>query len=55
MIKKITEEKKEFIYRDVAEASKTVNTKLENWKVQLFIAYAIETKTKAFKCRWLSL
>lgn len=51
-VKRITEEGKEIIYRDLEEASKDIPSKLENWKIQLFIAQAINTNTKAFKSAW---
>jgi hypothetical protein len=34
------------------EAGKSVLSKMENWKVQMLIAYAIINKSKAFKCTW---
>lgn len=51
-VKRITEDGKEIIYRNLEEASKDIPSKLENWKIQLFIAQAVNTKTKAFKSSW---
>ena len=45
--------KAEYVRQDLQDAAKSINSKLEPWKVQLFIAYALNTKTRAFKCKWM--
>ena len=50
-IKKIDENGNTFTYRDLQEAAKSIPSKLEDWKVQLFIADAINNKKRAFKCK----
>lgn len=56
-VKAIDENGKEFIYRDLKEASEAISkhSKLDHWKIQLFIAYAISTKTRAFKHKWMQV
>lgn len=51
-IKRITEDNKEIIYKNLEEASKDILSKLDTWKIQLYIAQAINTETKAFKSKW---
>ena len=43
----------ETTYRDYQDAAKSISSKMEPWKVQLFIAYALNTRTRAFKCKWM--
>lgn len=50
-IKKIGKEETE-IYNTIKEASQTILTKMDNWKVQLLIADAINTGKRAFGCNW---
>lgn len=53
MIKKTNNETKEVtFFNTMDEASKSVPSKMENWKIQLFIAYAIINGGNAFKCKW---
>ena len=53
MIKKINNETKEVtFFNTMDEASKSIQSKMENWKIQLFIAYAIINGGNAFKCKW---
>ena len=54
-VKAIDENGNTFIYRDLREASEAIgkHSKLDYWKIQLFIAYAISTKTRAFKHKWM--
>ena len=52
-IKRIDENGIETTYRDLQDAAKSIDSKMEPWKVQLFIAYALNTKTRAFKCKWM--
>ena len=52
-IKKINPETNEFVlYNSIEEASKSIETKMDLWKVQLGIAYALIHHTKAYKHRW---
>ncbi|MGN1312214.1 MAG: hypothetical protein ACI4U4_04325 [Bacilli bacterium] len=50
-IKKIGEDYIEF-YSTIKEAANSIETNLDNWKVQILIADAINTGKKAFKCKW---
>ena len=52
-IKRVDENGTETTYRDLREAASSINSKLEPWKVQLFIAYALNTRTRAFKSKWM--
>ena len=45
-----TEEVKYF--NSIKEAAESVDTKMDDWKVQLLIADAISNKKRAFKCKW---
>lgn len=54
-IKRIDKDGKESIYRDIAEASKSIYSKLDNWKIQLYIADAIISGKKAFKYNWVKV
>lgn len=40
------------LYDTIKDASKSINTKMDNWKVQLLIADAINTGKRAFGCNW---
>lgn len=51
-IKKINEKNEVTIYNSIQDASKSIETKLEDWKVQLFIVDAINKNKRAFKCKW---
>ena len=52
-VKKIDNENKETkVFNTIKEASASVNTKMDNWKVQMLIANAINTRKNAFKCKW---
>lgn len=51
-IKRIFEDGKVKTYSTIEAASKDVDTRYENWKVQLMIVNAINTRTRAFKCTW---
>lgn len=52
-IKKIDNENKETkVFNTIREASASVNTKMDDWKVQMLIANAINTGKRAFKCKW---
>ena len=56
-IKAIDENGNAIIYKNLQEAAKTIgsHSKMEDWKIQLFIAYALNTKTKAFKYKWMPI
>lgn len=52
-IKKIDNENKETkVFNTMREASASVNTKMDDWKVQMLIANAVNTGKRAFKCNW---
>lgn len=40
-------------YNSIKEASESVDTKMDNWKVQMLIANAINTGKRAFGCNWI--
>ena len=54
-VKAIDENGKEFIYRDLKEASQAIKkySKMEDWKIQLYIAYAITSRKRAYKHKWM--
>lgn len=39
-------------FNSLKEASQTIRTRLDDWKVQLFIMDAINKNKRAFKCKW---
>lgn len=39
-------------FNTIKEAAASVTTKMDNWKVQLLIADAINTGKRAFGCNW---
>ena len=39
-------------YTSIREASLSIDTKMDNWKVQMLIADAINNNKRAFKMRW---
>ena len=39
-------------YTSIREASLSIDTKIDNWKVQMLIADAINNNKRAFKMRW---
>lgn len=39
-------------YTSIREASISIDTKMDNWKVQMLIADAINNNKRAFKMRW---
>ena len=52
-IKSVNTETKEVNYfNTMDEASKSINSRMDNWKIQMFIAYSMINKGKAFKCTW---
>ena len=40
-------------YDDIKQAAAAINTKMDNWKVQLLICDAIVRRKRAFKCKWM--
>ena len=52
-IEKFDNENKEIkTFNTMKEASASVSTKMDEWKVQMLIANAINTGRNAFKCKW---
>ena len=39
-------------YNSIKDASLSIDTKMDNWKVQMLIANAINTGKRAFGCNW---
>lgn len=54
-IKRTDENKQEVIYNTIKEASASIDTNMDDWKVQMLIVNAINTKGRAFKCRWVNV
>lgn len=54
-IKRTDENKKEVIYNTIKEASASIDTNMDDWKVQMLIVNAINTKGRAFKCKWVNV
>ena len=54
-IKRIDENKNVEIFNTIKEASTSIDTNMDNWKVQMLIANAINTKGRAFKYRWANV
>lgn len=52
IIKKIDEQGVIEIFNDIKSASKSIESGLDDWKVQMLIADAINTNKRAFKCKW---
>jgi hypothetical protein len=54
-IKAIDENGNTIVYNSLQDAAKAIgsHSKMEDWKIQLFIAYALNTKTRAFKHKWV--
>ena len=40
-------------YDDIKEAAAAIDTRMDNWKVQLLIYDAIVHRKRAFKCKWM--
>lgn len=51
-IKQVKDKKEITQFNSIKEASASVDTKMDNWKVQLLIADAINTGKRAFGCNW---
>lgn len=54
-VKRTDENKKEIIYNTIKEASASIDTNMDDWKVQMLIVNAINTRGRAFKCRWTNV
>lgn len=39
-------------FKTIKEASASIDTKIDDWKVQMFIVNAINTNKRAFKSKW---
>lgn len=42
-------------FNSIKEAAESVNTKMDNWKVQMLINSAISTGKRAFKYNWYKI
>ena len=42
-------------YNSIKDASLSVDTKMDNWKVQMLIANAVNTGKRAFGCNWVKV
>lgn len=42
-------------YNSIKDASLSVDTKMDNWKVQMLIANAMNTGKRAFGCNWVKV
>lgn len=56
-IKRILENKEDnsklvTYYNSIKEAAESIDTKMDNWKVQMLIIDAINNKKRAFHARW---
>lgn len=52
-IKRINTETKENAYfNTITDAARSVNAKIEDWKVELAIVYSMINGTKAYKHKW---
>lgn len=51
-IKKINEQGAVEFFNDIKSASKSIESGLDDWKVQMLITDAINTGKRAFKCKW---
>lgn len=40
------------LYDDIKSAAKSIDTRMDDWKVQLLICDAIVNKKRTFKCKW---
>lgn len=51
-IKQVKDKKEIAQFNSIKDASKSIETRMENWKVQMLIANAINTGKKAFGSKW---
>lgn len=49
---KIKKSNKNLVFNSIKEASESIETKMDDWKVQMLIANAINTGKKAFGSKW---
>ena len=54
-IKQVKDKKEITQFNSIKEASASVNTKMDNWKVQMLIANAMNTGKRAFGCNWVKV
>lgn len=54
-IKQVKDKKEIAQFNSIKEASTSVNTKMDNWKVQMLIANAMNTGKRAFGCNWVKV
>lgn len=54
-IKQVKDKKGIAQFNSIKEASASVDTKMDNWKVQMLIANAINTGKRAFGCNWVKV
>lgn len=54
-IKQVKDKKEIAQFNSIKEASASVDTKIDNWKVQMLIANAINTGKRAFGCNWVKV
>lgn len=54
-IKQVKDKKEIAQFNSIKEASASVNTKMDNWKVQMLIANAMNTGKRAFGCNWVKV
>lgn len=54
-IKQVKDKKEIAQFNSIKEASASINTKMDNWKVQMLIANAINTGKRAFGCNWIKV
>ena len=54
-IKRIDENGNTFTYANLQDAANAVDSKVEKWKIQLFIAQAMISKGRAFKSKWMPI
>ena len=52
LIKRIDSNNNEKIFNSIQEAAKSIDVNIENWKIELFIADAINNNKRAFKYIW---
>ena len=51
-IKRIDSNNNGKIFNSIQEAAKSIDVNIENWKIELFIADAINNHKRAFKYQW---
>lgn len=54
-IKQVKDKKEIAQFNSIKEASTSVDTKMDNWKVQMLIANAMNTGKRAFGCNWIKV